>query len=179
MLQIHVPENELFNEETGEFIIVKEQDLLMEHSLISLAKWESKWTVPFLSTEMTDAQVVDYMRCMTITKNVDPNVFYAIPNSEIAKVNEYINAKMTATWFNEEENGAPSREIITAELIYNWMIEWKIPFECQKWHLNRLLTLIRVRSIKSAPPKKMRKSEIYARNRKLNEARRKRHNTRG
>lgn len=172
MLKIKIPETELFNEETSEFIYIKPQTLSLEHSLVSLAKWESKWCVPFLSTEnMTIEQTLDYIKCMTLTQNVDPNVYRAINDQIIKQVSDYIALPMTATTFNERQKKTFNREIITAELIYYWMIALQIPVEFQKWHLNRLLTLVRVCSIKNEAPQKMSASERRAHNKKLNAAR--------
>ena len=173
MLEITIPASEIFNEETSEFIQIKEQKLRLEHSLVSLSKWESKWCKPFLTKESkTYEESTDYIRCMTITQNVDPKVYNNIPIDIISKVNAYIDAPMTATTINDR-NQKKNREIVTAEIIYYWMIEFGIPFECQKWHLNRLITLITVCNIKQSPQKKM------AANKKLNDARRKKYNTRG
>ena len=173
MLEIKVPGRELYDETRNLFITTHDTKLTLEHSLISLSKWESKWCKPFLSKESkTTEQVIDYIRCMTLTQNVDPNVFKCFDPLSIKKINEYIEAPMTATWFSEKNNKTPSREIITSELIYYWMIALGIPFECQKWHLNRLLTLIRVCSIKNQPPKKMSTKDILSRNTSLNAARR-------
>lgn len=180
MLQIKIPAGELWDQKNQEFILTKECTICLEHSLVSLSKWESKWHKPFLnSKQQTKEETIDYIRCMTITQNVDPNVYMAIGNDILEKVNEYIKDSMTATTFHESENRRNSNEIITSELIYYWMVSANIPFECQKWHLNRLLTLIKVCGLKNQTPKKMPKSEIYKRNRALNEARRKKYNTRG
>lgn len=174
MLQIIIPKTECFDEITETFINVKEHILQLEHSLVSLSKWESKWNKVFLSEEKkTNEEIIDYIRCMTITQNVDPLAYTLIGDTIIEQVSAYIDLPMTATTFNEENNKKFSREIITSEIIYYWMISLNIPFECQKWHLNRLLTLIRVCNIKNAPPKKMSKAELNARNRALNAARRK------
>ncbi len=116
---------------------------------------------------------------MTLTQNVDPEVYSYLTSSNIDVINQYIDAPMTATTFREEKTGKPNREQVTAEIIYYWMIALNIPFECQKWHLNRLLTLIRVCDIKNSPPKKMSKREIFKRNSALNAARKKQLNTRG
>lgn len=179
MLEIVIPSIELWNEEKQEFVTVKGTTLKLEHSLVSLSKWESKWCKPFLSKEdKTPEETLDYIKCMTLTQNVDPNVYQCISNENINKIVTYINEPMTATTFREESKGG-SREIITAELIYYWMIALTIPFECQKWHLNRLLTLIRVCNIKNQPPKKMSKREIMSRNASLNAARRKQLNSKG
>ena len=179
MLQLRIPEGEFFNNDSGEFITTKATTLQLEHSLISLAKWESKWKVPFLSQEKkTQAQLIDYIRCMTINQNIDPNVYNNLSESIFQEVNNYIEDSMTATWFNDGSN-APNREIITAEIIYYWMVVNNIPFECQKWHLNRLLTLIKVCSIKNAPQKKMSKREIINQNKQLNKQRRSRLNSKG
>lgn len=173
MLTITVPAAEQWNEETQEFITSKEQTLQLEHSLISLSKWESKWCKPFLSSKnKTNEEIVDYVRCMTLTQNVKPEVYYNLTNENIAQVNEYIEAPMTATTFNDRHSKGGNREIVTAELIYYWMVDHNIPFECQKWHLNRLITLIRVCRIKNSSNKKMSKSEVMSRNKALNDARR-------
>lgn len=172
MLQITIKSSEKFNESTNEFIIVPEQTLQLEHSLVSLSKWESKWNKPFISKdEKSIEETIDYIKCMTITKNVKPEVYYGITNDIIDMVNNYIEAPMTATWFSENKNQPPSREVITSEIIYYWMISLNIPMECQRWHLNRLLALIKVCNIKNTPPKKMSKKELMNRNRSLNEAR--------
>lgn len=180
MLQITIPAQEQWDEQNQEFIYTKEQTLQLEHSLISLSKWESKWCKSFLSNkDKTREEVLDYVRCMTLTQNVDPQIYSCLTDENVKQINEYIDAPMTATYFSENKNGRANREIVTSELIYYWMITLNIPFECQKWHLNRLLTLIRVCNIKNAPPKKMGRRAIMSRNAALNASRRKRLNTKG
>ena len=180
MLQIKIPDIELYDEANNRFITRKGCVLTMEHSLLSLAKWESKWHVPFLTDkQQTIEQTIDYYRCMTITKNVDPSIYENIDQKIADEINEYINDPMTATWFNNTSSGKEDRSVITAEIIYYQMIALGIPFECEKWHLNRLMTLIRVVSTKSAPPKKMSKDEILAQQRRLNAERKARLNTKG
>lgn len=180
MLQIKIASVEQWDEQKQEFIHTKEQVLQLEHSLVSLSKWESKWCKPFLSREeKTFEETIDYIRCMTITQNVRPEVYQCLTMDNIQQVNQYIEAPMTATCFFEDRGGKHSREQVTAELIYYWMIALNIPFECQKWHLNRLLTLVRVCNVKNAPPKRMGKHEIMSRNTALNAARRKQLNSRG
>lgn len=180
MLQITIPAVEQWDERKQEFVITKEQTLQLEHSLVSLSKWESKWCKPFLTKqEKTFEETLDYIKCMTITQNVNPEVYNYLTNKNIEEINNYINAPMTATYFSDDKIAKTSREQITAELIYYWMIALNIPFECQKWHLNRLLTLIKVCNIKNQPPKKRSKKEIMSRNAALNAARRKRLNTKG
>lgn len=180
MLQITIPGIELWDESREIFTQTKEQTLQLEHSLVSLSKWESKWGKAFLSKqEKTYEETIDYIKCMTITQNVDPNVYNCLSKSIIDKITEYIEAPMTATYFSKEQSSGNSREQVTSELIYYWMIALNIPFECQKWHLNRLLTLIRVCNIKNQPPKKMSKRAIMSRNAAINAARRKQLNTKG
>lgn len=182
MLKITVPASELWDEQKQEFVYGKEQTLMLEHSLVSLSKWESKWNKAFLSkTKKTLEETIDYVRCMTLTQNVNPEVYTRLSNENIREINDYIGAPMTATHTSNHgpKQGGMSREIVTSELIYYWMIALNIPFECQKWHLNRLLTLIEVCNIKSQLPKKMSKREIASRNAALNAARRKKFNTKG
>ena len=180
MLEIVIPETDLWDESNQTFIYVKEQTLRLEHSLVSLSKWESKWCKPFLNNqEKTVEETIDYIRCMTISQNVNPIVYRCITNEQLQEIFKYIEAPMTATTFSRVEHKGSSREQITAELIYYWMIACNIPFECQKWHINRLLTLIRVCEIKNTPPKKMSKKELMSRNASLNAARRRRLNSKG
>lgn len=180
MLEIKVPACEQWDESNQCFVIMEEQTLKLEHSLVSLSKWESKWCKPFLTkTPMTHEQTIDYVRFMTINKNVDPNVYNCLTNDNIESIKEYIEAPMTATWFRDNKGRHGSGEQTTAELIYYWMISLNIPFECEKWHLNRLLTLIRVCNIKNQPPKKMGKKETASQYAAINAARRKAHNMRG
>lgn len=169
-----------WDEEKQEFVEPKIQTLQLEHSLVSLSKWEAKWCKPFLSKEIkTFEETADYVRCMTITQNVDPNVYNLLSRENLEAINQYIDSPMTATWFSNDKNGKGGREQITSELIYYWMISLNIPFECQKWHLNRLLTLVKICNIKNQPPKKMSKREIMSQNAALNAARRKKYNTKG
>jgi hypothetical protein len=181
MLQIIVPGEEGWDESKEEFIATsKETKLCLEHSLISLSKWESKWCKPFFSTEeKTAEETIDYVKCMTLTRDVDPAVYYRLSDENVSQINDYIEAPMTATTFAKDSGGRHNREKITSEVIYDWMISLNIPFECQKWHINRLLTLIKVRSIKSQPPKKMSQREILSQYAELNAQRRKQLNTKG
>ena len=175
MLRIKIPAQELFDESTNEFLYSKEYDLQLEHSLVSIAKWESKWQQPFLSDKpKTNEQTIDYVRCMTITQNVPPEAYKFLTSQNMDDIGKYIDSPMTATWFTsaKESGGSKSKEVITSELIYYWMIAFNIPVEFQKWHLNRLLTLIRICNIKNQPEKKMSKKEILSRNARLNEERR-------
>jgi hypothetical protein len=148
---------------------------------VSISKWEAKWHKPFISKDnRTYEETIDYVRCMTITQNVDPNIYLLITNENLKEINEYIGNPMTATWFNERnQQSKKNSEQITSELIYYWMIAFQIPFECQKWHLNRLLVLIRICNIKNQPQKKLSKREILSKNAALNAARRKNLGTTG
>ena len=180
MLEIVIPETEQYDEVHDRFITTKKQVLRLEHSLVSLSKWEAKWHKPYLSRKQkTEAEQIDYVRCMTLTQNVDPNVYTAITPQLLKTVNDYIDDTMTATTFSKGRRGRSSNEIITAEIIYYWMISHQIFFECRKWHLNRLMTLINVCNAKNGPQKKMSQKEIFAQNRALNAARRKRSHSKG
>lgn len=182
MLRISVPlSTEGWDEVKQEFVEPKTQVLQLEHSLVSISKWESKWCKPFISKEeMTPEETIDYIKCMTITQNVPPEVYDHITNDNIKEVSAYIAAPMTATWFSKEQSrGGKSSEAVTSELIYYWMIALNIPPEYQKWHLNRLLTLIRICDIKNTPPKKMGKKATMSRNAAINAARRQQLNSKG
>lgn len=180
MLQLNVKGTELFDERTNRRIWTKDTTLQLEHSLVSLSKWESKWKVHFLgNTNLTPEMSVDYIRHMTITQNVDPNVYNFLSQENLDEVRAYIDDPMTATTFRNENRRA-NRGIVTAEIIYYWMVAMQIPFDpCQKWHLNRLLTLIRVCDEKNQPKKKMSKRAAMSRQHSLNEARKAQHHTHG
>lgn len=174
MLTMTIPplERESFNDETGEFIyttIGKEVTLHLEHSLVSLSKWESKFHKPFISKkeEMTLEENIYYVKCMTLDKNIDPEVYNRLTADNLREILDYTKDPMTATTFRKKDS-SPNREPTTSELIYYWMIANNIPVEFEKWHLNRLLALIRVCSIKNSPPKKMSKKELMERNAALN-----------
>ena len=150
MLTIIVPESELYDEQKNEFIQIKEQTLVLEHSLVSIAKWESKWKKSYLSSKnKTYEETIDYIKCMTITKNVNPLIDKSLNRSAIESIERYINDPMTATYFSERDERPVGPNIITAEIIYYWMISLNVPMECQKWHFNRLIALIKVCNIKN------------------------------
>lgn len=180
MLQITVPGVELYDEKNNEFIYTEERTIQLEHSLVSISKWEAKWCKPFISrTDKTKEEIMDYVRCMTITQNVDPSVYQRLTEENYAEIEKYINAPMTATTFRERQGGKKGGGIITNEIIYYWMVSLQIPMDREKWHLNRLLTLIRVCNEKNAPSKKMSKSEIMKQNAAMNAARRQQLNSKG
>ena len=179
MLDIVVPAAERFDERTMEFVQIKEQRLKLEHSLISLSKWESKFKKPFLSSDKSPYEVIEYIRFMTLTQNVDPNVYYNLSEQNITEISNYINDSMTATTFKQLPKKNGPKEIITAELIYYWMISFNVPVEFEKWHLNKLLTLLEVCARKQEQPKKMSRKEIAAQHRSINAANRARFNTKG
>lgn len=180
MLQITIPAQEYWDAAKEEFINTKECTLQLEHSLISLSKWESKWHKVFLSKEQkTHEETLDYIKCMTMNQNVNPNIFDRLTKENINDIKDYIGNPMSATYFSKELEGKSSREQITSELIYYWMIALNIPFECEKWHLNRLLTLVKICNIKNKPPKKMSKRQLANRNAALNAARKQQLNTTG
>lgn len=180
MLQITIPAVDMWNEATEEFISTKEQTLCLEHSLVSLSKWESKWNKSFLNTkEFTGEQFIDYVKCMTINEDVSEDAYLRLTNENVAKIREYINAPMTATTFSKTPGGSRNTEIVTNELIYYWMLTANIPFECEEWHLNRLMTLIQVCNVKNSKPKPMSRKQLMSRNAQLNAARRAQLNTTG
>ena len=181
MLTITIPAGgEVYDEGANEFISCNGQTLQLEHSLVSLSKWESKWCKPFITKGIrTLDESIDYIRCMTLTQNVNPIIYKFITQKNIDEVSAYIDAPMTATKLPDQGKSGINRDVITAERIYYWMIALQIPFECQKWHLNRLISLINMCNFMNQPPKKMSEQEIMRRNSELNAARRKALNTRG
>ena len=184
MLRITIPApmTEDWDEVNEEFVYRpagKEQTLCLEHSLVSISKWESKWCKPFLSSEKTDEEFLDYIKCMTISPNVPDDVYGRLTLDNFKEIEKYVNATMTATTFRDDKTKKSNREIVTSELIYYWMIALNIPFECEKWHIKRLLTLIRVCEVKNGTTKKRSKRDIMSRNAALNAARRQQLNTKG
>lgn len=182
MLNITIQDTQLWDEEKEEFINVKGQTLQLEHSLLSLSKWESKWCKPFITEKnKTFEETMDYVKCMTLKPNVDDNVYKCLTAENIAAIDQYINHPATATTFsnNIKGSGKSSKEILTAELIYYLMVTFNIPFECQKWHLNRLITLIKICEIKNQPPSKMSKGDVLRNQAAINAARRKQLNSKG
>lgn len=182
MIRILLPEKELYDEVNNKFIYLPSRELILEHSLVSISKWESKWHKSFLNTDdKSFDEVMDYIKCMCVEELEDENDLYRLSEENVSDINAYIQDSMTATTFSDfsDNKNAKSREIITSEIIYYWMIANNIPFECQYWHLNKLLTLIKVCSIKNSPEKKMSTSEILSRNKALNAARRKKMNSKG
>ena len=171
--------DDLWDPVKEEFVTQPAVTLHLEHSLMSVSKWEAKYHRPFLyrQDKKSSEEMLDYIRMMTFSSKVDDSVYYRITQEQYDQISAYIEDPMTAS--TVRETGSPSREIVTSELIYYWMISLNIPFECQKWHLNRLIMLIRVCSAKNAKPRKMSKGEIRRRNSALNAARRAQVHSRG
>lgn len=180
MLHITIPAVEQWDEINERFIQTKEQKLVLEHSLVSLSKWESKWCKPFLSKqEKTQEEIIDYVRCMTITQNVSPDVYKYLTRETLKQINDYIDAPMTALRFNDGENKTGKNQKITGEIIYYWMIAFNIPSEYRKWHLNKLMALIKVCDRKNRPKKKISRKDKISQFAALNAARRKQLNSKG
>lgn len=180
MLEITVGGTESLNEATNEFVIVGGTKLQLEHSLVSLSKWEAKHEKPFLGdNEKTGEEVLSYIECMIVGEIPRGEILKKLSNENVKQINEYIDAKMTATWFSDQPGQPRTSEVITSELVYYWMTVFHIPFECANWHLNRLFTLIRICNVKNAKPKKMSRAEIAARNRELNAQRKAQFGTKG
>lgn len=180
MLTISVPLTEVFNDETQMFEVGESFELELEHSLASVSKWEQFFEKPFLGADdKTPEETLAYITMMILTPKVPPEILARLSTENFEAINNYINAKMTATWFREDKNQRPSREVITAEIIYHWMIHYNVWLEAENWHLNKLLTLIRVCNQKNAPQKKMSKREQIAQQQKLNAERLAKYGTRG
>lgn len=180
MLEIKIPATDLWDEATQEFVYTKDRTLRLEHSLVSLAKWERKWCKAFLSKrEKTNEEIRDYVRCMTIDKNVDPNIYNCLSSADSQAIKDYLEAPMTAIYFPKENKNTINGETVTHELIYYWMITLNIPFECEKWHLTCLINLIRVCNLKNGSGKKMSKRDLLSRNAAVNATRRAKLNSNG
>lgn len=178
-LQINVPRTELWDEKNEEFLCVDSQIIEMEHSLFSISKWESIWKKPYYSDkEKTVEEIISYWKCMTLTENVNDNVYLCFNKDILMKIKDYTEDKKTATTIGKD-NDTRSRRIITTELIYYWMVALNIPFECQYWHISRLITLIEVCNAENAPKKKMNEMDLMKRNAAINAARRARMKSRG
>lgn len=171
MLTITIPELEVFDEKTGNFSILKSKTLQMEHSLVSLSKWESKWKKPFFKDDdKTAEELLDYIKCMTITQNVPDYVYHQMSQENVKQINDYIHDSMTATTISNPKKSTKS-EIVTSELLYFYMTAFNIPDKCEKWHINRLIMLIRVCSIKNSTPEKMNKQDYFKHRKALNQQR--------
>ena len=176
---ITIPAKELYDPIKNEFIEIKEQTIVIKHSLVSISKWEAKWHKPFLSSaSKTWEESIDYVRCMTVSQNVNSNVYELLTQAEFEEINAYIDDPMSARKYVDDGRGGPP-ELITSELIYYWMISFGIPMECQKWHLNRLLALIKLCSIKNQPSKRGASSDYLQRRNALNASRRRAMHSRG
>lgn len=178
MLDLIIPKTELYDEQRNEFVDIGPCNLLLEHSLVSISKWESKWHKPFIGSDLSEEEIRDYLRCMTITQNVKPIVYDHLSLENMNKVNAYIEDPMTGTTFYDFFPKKPKDKKISSEEIYSQMIALGIPFECQKWHINRLLTLIKVCNLDRSD-KKMSKAETMQAYHKLNAERRKKLNSKG
>ena len=180
MLELIIPTTEVYQAWNNRFVDIPSCVLTLEHSLISVAKWESKWHIPYLNAKKTTAQELDYIRCMAIGPVKDDRIFSALSNEHIDQIRTYIDDVMTATTFSERGSSKKmSKEIVTAEILYYRMFINDIPMECQKWHLNRLLTLIRVCDTKNSSPTKMNKRETASRYAEQNALRKAKYNTKG
>lgn len=182
MLHLTIPKQEFYDEKHGEFFTKGPYKLTMEHSLLSISKWESKWEKPFLNNpeDKTSEELYHYFKCMTVNgKDDDDEIYRLFSNEQIEQINDYISAPMTGTkFYNFQDGKGPSHRPISSEEIYYKMFSYNIPMECQKWHINRLLTLLRVFDVKNSD-QKMSKAEASAAYRRLNAERRKKMNSKG
>lgn len=180
ILKIRIPSIEIYDEIKEEFAFTKAYNLSLQHSLVSLSKWESRWNKPFLDGDKkTIEETLDYIKCMTITQNIPVTAYDYLPAEALHQIQAHIKAPMTATTIAKQPGSPTNKEVFTAEIIYYWMIGLNIPMECQTWHLNRLLTLIQVCNIKNNPSKKMGRQETLTRQRSLNAQRRAKMATKG
>lgn len=180
MLQITIPERELWDERNNCMIYTKEVHLRLEHSLISISNWEMKWHVPYFDSNKTDEQAFDYIRCMALNKELNEEAFLGLTQKNVEDINEYMINQMTATTIGDvQSKTSMSHRKVTSELIYYWMIQFGIPFSCEKWHINRLIMLIRVCAEENKPRKNRKAKDIAMDYRAINAARRAALNTKG
>lgn len=180
MLSIKIQGTEQWDSLREEFVYTRPTVLSLEHSLVSVSKWEARWGRSFFAEPpATRTERLDYVRCMTTTQNVPPEVYTSMTARELSAIENYIAAPMTATKITEPKQSRGRGPTITSELVYYWMIEFGIPFECQKWHLNRLMILIRICEVKSRPAKKKSMNDIMRDNTALNKKRRAMLNSKG
>ena len=183
MLQITIPRMEIWDDEKQEFAYLNECTVRLEHSLVAISKWESKWCKPFLtnSRQLTNEEVLDYIQCMMLNKNVDPAVYYILASEYHDEIINYIDHPSTATTFYEPDTGKKkvNDDVITSELIYYWMTSYNIPFEAEKWHIHRLIALIRICNIKNSPPQERSQEDVALMQYRINEERKKKYNTTG
>lgn len=179
MLIIRVPQTEVFDSKTETFNYLPETVLKLEHSLISLSKWESRWHKPYLKPDpnRSVAETMDYIRCMSLT-SIDLQTVSRLSSKDYETIQAYVNEQSTATTV-KHVGGKKNTQTVTSELIYAWMTELRIPWEAQKWHLSRLMTLIDVMNERQKPQQKMSKAQTAKQNAAINAARRARYNTRG
>lgn len=179
MLQITLPV-ELWDEGKQEFVYLPGQTLELEHSLVALSKWESKLGKPFLTKDAkTYEESLEYLKCMMLTPGVTEDVYEYLMTHKLGMIDEYINSSMTATILPKNSGGKGKREIVTAEVIYYWMIAMQIPSQYEHWHLNKLITLIGVCNVKNSPTKKRSSDEILRDQMALNAERCKQLNSKG
>lgn len=180
MLRIIIEGDEVYDEEKNEFSTVNDVVVDLEHSLVSLSKWESEFQKPFLMPgEKSAEEIFGYIKAMVLTPGAGLDVLQRCSQKNIQEIQQYIDSSQSATTFGSMPERRGPSEVITSELIYYWMVAFNIPFECQTWHLNRLFALIRICNIKNSPPKKMTRHEIAERNRQLNAERKAKYNTTG
>lgn len=190
MLQIVIPatKGEQLWDEKNEVFVYRGEDverkLQLEHSLVSIRKWETKWNKAFLSEKtkktLTNEEAVDYIRCMTITQNVNPTVYDRLTSENMAEIEKYMNSPMTAVALtNRPRNNTGPKDVVTSELIYYWMISYGIPIQCEKWHLNSLLALIQVFNMKNSNGPKRNQRQLISDYARINAQRRKEWKTRG
>lgn len=185
MYKVTIASKELWDEVNQVFTYPKGKTIELEHSLLSISKWESKWKKPFMVNfdrqrqEYTYEELIDYIRCMTITSNVDPNAYYSLTKKQVDDIYNYVDEQMTAAWFKDDNTPSNSTRQVTADLVYYWMTIYNIPFECQKWHFSRLMALIKICSIESQPKKKMSQRDILSQYDAINSARLRKYHTKG
>ena len=183
MLTLDIAGTELFDESSNRFISQPGFTVTLEHSLVSLSKWESIWKIPFLSQEdLPQEQLLNYIDCMILSPDNVTNLFTRLTQDQMQLITDYISDTQSATTIHETSSGSHRKEVVTSEVIYYWMVALTIPFECQHWHINRLINLIRITNIKNAPESKtpkMSRAELSARNRELNAQRRAKYGTKG
>lgn len=180
--------DELFDEETNTFLHPVGKKLHLEHSLLSISKWEAEWEIPFLNTDKTSEQSLSYIKCCVLDDDFDELLLNTLSDKNILDFNAYLSKGMTAkkiidlrsSLSQKRKSRRPaSQKALTSEDIYYSMIQFHVWKECEEWPLQRLLSLLQLCSLKSNSTGEMSKSDQAKFYREENARRKAKYHTNG